>query len=122
MSCIKCPHHIKQGRPIDDGKDFIFEDLCGLKIKQTQDSDGPKLKARGRGRPPAEPVKRKPLKPGETLECVNFPFEDNFDYIFCSVYQDNFKSKGIKNGVLPTKDINYSGSLSGSSITDMELL
>jgi len=101
----------------------IFSDLCGLKIKQGQDHD-PEVNTRpkGRGRPVAEPVKRAPLQPGETVDCIHFPFNRDSDYFKCDVYILNFRTKGLKNGVLPTKDIQYSESLAGGRITDMELL
>ena len=55
-------------------------------------------------------------------ECLHFPFPKIFDYIECKIYQETFKSSARKNDVIPTKDIQYSDVLSGSSITDMELL
>ena len=56
------------------------------------------------------------------LECGVVPFEDGFDYITCETYIDTFKSVGVKNGVVPTSDLQYSNKLAGSPITDMELL
>ena len=122
MSCAKCPHHVRHGQIATDGKTFEFKNLCELKIKQDQDEDIPKTKVRGRGRPPVDPVKRIPLAPGETTECRHYPFHKDFDYFICEAYQNNFKSKGLKNGVIPTKDYNYSSLITGGSITDMDLL
>jgi hypothetical protein len=103
MCFSKCPHHVKHGK---------------LEI----DPEAIKQKCRGRGRPVAEVVKRKPLAPGETLDCTSYPFHDQFDYFMCDVYRDNFKSTGLRNGVQPTKDFQYFDSLASDSITDMELL
>lgn len=122
MNCTKCPHHVRHGQLAADGKNLMFQDLCELKIKQNQDEDLNKLKARGRGRPPMDPVKRIPLAPGETTECRHFPFHRDFNYFKCEAYQHNFRSKGLRNGVVPTKDFNYSASITGGSITDMDLL
>ncbi len=122
MCFSKCPHHVRHGKLADDGKNIEFKNLCGLKMKREQDPEAIKPKGRGRGRPAAEVVKRKPLAPGETLDCANYPFDDQFDYFRCFVYQDNFQSTGLKNGVVPTRDFQYSESLAGDSITDMELL
>ena len=122
MKCVNCPHHVKHGQIANDGKTLVFKHMCELKVKQNIDDDTPKLKVRGRGRPPVDPVKRIPLAPGETTECKHFPFQADFDYIQCEAYQHNFRSKGMRNGVMPTSDFNYSDSLSIGSITDMDLL
>ncbi|RZA12168.1 MAG: hypothetical protein EOP10_31835 [Proteobacteria bacterium] len=78
-----------------------------------------------RGKPAARKGAKKVTKKDEeepNMECVNHPFQSVFDYIECSVYQETFKSTSRKNDVIPTKDFQYSDVLSGSSITDMELL
>jgi hypothetical protein len=123
MSCNRCPHHVRHGRLADDQVNIEFQNLCGLKIKQDQDHD-PEVntKPRGRGRPVAEPVKREPLAAGETVDCIHYPFSRDSDYFKCDVYILNFRSKGLKNNVNPTKDIQYSATLSGNNITEMELL
>ena len=53
---------------------------------------------------------------------MHFPFVEAFDYYHCEVYIEIFASKGIKNGVLPTKDFQYSKNFANISLTDMELL
>lgn len=122
MACKRCPHHVRHGKLADDGKSILFSDLCGLKMKQMQEFEPAVKKVRGRGRPTTEVVKRKPLPNGITADCVHFPFPSQFDYFHCEVYQDTFESKGLKNGVVPTKDFQYSERLAGMSVTDMELL
>ncbi|MEZ4743930.1 MAG: hypothetical protein R3B45_16035 [Bdellovibrionota bacterium] len=123
MGCNRCPHHVRHGKLADDKKTVEFKNLCGLKIKQGQEHD-PEVntKPRGRGRPVSEPVKRAPLAPGETYDCVKYPFTRESDYFQCEVYILNFRTKGLRNGVMPTKDFQYSESFSGGHITDMELL
>lgn len=122
MACKRCPHHVRHGKVGDDGKSIEFTDHCGLRLKQAQELDPTGRKGRGRGRPAAEVVKRKPLPPGATTICVHFPFLPPFDYFHCKVYQETFESKGLRNGVVPTKDFQYSERLAGIAVTDMELL
>ena len=123
MSCNRCPHHVRQGLPGDDGTSIVFKDLCGLRVKQAQDPETMKIKGRGRGRPAASADPKRPRLPkGASLECTKVPFDADFDYFYCDVYQDTFKTTGMKNGVLPTKDFQYSERLSGNPITDMEFL
>ena len=122
MSCNKCPHHVRHGKVGEDGKSIIFSDMCGLRMKQTQETEVPVKKMKGRGKNLPEPIKRKPILEGEPIECVHYPFPDLFDYFRCRVYQETFESKGIKNGVIPTKDFQFSERLSGLAVTDMELL
>ena len=121
MNCRRCPHHVRHGQLSDDGETITFKDICGLRHKQLVEPDlGPK-KGRGRGRGPSE-IKRCPLPQGASLDCVHFPFNDTFDYFGCRIYQENFATQGIKNGVQPTKDFQYSERLAGVAVTDMELL
>ena len=124
MTCKRCPHHVRHGKVGEDGKTISFSELCGLKIKQMQEQDPPPKKNRGRGRPAAElPVKRKILtQVGEDSNCIHHPFESQFDYFHCCVYVETFETKGMKNGVVPTKDFQYSERLAGVAVTDMELL
>ncbi|MBP6217159.1 MAG: hypothetical protein KA436_01080 [Oligoflexales bacterium] len=121
MSCKRCPHHVRHGQVAKDGQDFQFKNLCGLKLKQNQDPELIK-KTRGRGRPAAEPVRRKPPSADKSIDCTNYPFSSEFDYFFCNVYQETFASKGLKNDVVPTKDFEFSENFTGVSVTDMELL
>ncbi len=122
MLCKRCPHLVRHGQYIQETKSIEFKSLCGLVMKKHLALEQPPedLKAKG----PKKLVK-KPSKKGEAepnMECVNYPFPAVFDYIDCSVYQETFKSTTRKNDVIPTKDFQYSDVLSGSSITDMELL
>lgn len=121
MSCRRCPHHVRHGQLSDDGSGFVFKDICGLRHKQSIDPDIALKKGRGRGRAPTE-VKRKPLPRGATMDCMHVPFSESFDYISCSIYTENFSTQGFRNGVLPTKDFQFSEHLVGISVTDMELL
>ena len=122
MACKRCPHHVRHGKSSVDGKSIEFSDHCGLRLKQAQEMETGGKKVRGRGRPAAEVVKRKPLPDGATTDCIHVPFDDNLDYFHCAVYQDTFDTKGLKNGVVPTKDFQYSERLAGIAVTDMELL
>ncbi len=122
MLCKRCPHLVRHGQYNQDSKAIDFKNLCGLIMKKhlAQDQVPEDLKAKG----PKKPIK-KPSKKGEVepvMECINHPFPGVFDYIECAVYQETFKSTSRKNDVIPTKDFQYSDILSGSSITDMELL
>ena len=96
MMCKKCPHHIRHGKLAADGKNIEFTDRCGLLMK----------------------LEKRP----KDVDCKKYPFTKGFDYLSCEVYQDIFKPAGNRNDVVPTKDFQYSDALSGSSITDMELL
>jgi hypothetical protein len=91
-------------------------------MKREVDVDAVRTKPRGRGRPAAEPTKRVPLSPGETVECIQYPFNDDSDFYKCSVYQNHFHSRGLRNGVMPTKDFHFFENLNTESITEMELL
>ena len=122
MSCNKCPHHVRHGKVGEDGKSILFSDMCGLRMKQTQVTEIPNKKIKGRGKASVEPIKRKPLPEGVTMECVHYPFSSQFDYFHCKIYQETFESKGMKNGVVPTKDFQFSERLAGLAVTDMELL
>lgn len=122
MGCSRCPHHVRHGQVTSDGKSLQFKNLCGLRVKQAQDPEIQLKKPRGRGRPPVETIKRKSLPPGSSTECSKYPFSNQFDYVACEIYQEVFETKGRGNGAVPTKDFQYSESLSGMSVTDMELL
>lgn len=122
MLCKRCPHLVRHGQVDAETQQIEFKSLCGLVMKKhmAPDPTAEELKAKG----PRKGAK-KPSKKGEeepNMECVNYPFPGVFDYIECSVYQETFKSTTRKNDVIPTKDFQYSDILSGSSITDMELL
>ena len=92
MLCKKCPHHVRHGQ-VASGGGIEFKDKCGIKMRRN-----------------------------EVLDCIHFPFPQVFDYTGCEVYLATFKSGGLRNDVVPTKDFQYSDVLSGNSITDMELL
>lgn len=62
------------------------------------------------------------LKIKDQQDCLHFPFPQIFDYTACDVYRSTFKSAGVRNDVVPTKDFQYSDTLVASSITEMELL
>ncbi|MFK7871714.1 MAG: hypothetical protein AB8C84_00890 [Oligoflexales bacterium] len=122
MSCTRCPHHVRHGQPGPQPGTIEFQDLCGLKLKRTQDTTVPK-KGRGRGRPQQqEGSKMKPLPEGSTMECVNIPFPFQFEYTHCEVYFDTFACSSGTNDALPTKDIQFAEQLKGLSVGDMELL
>ena len=108
MSCRRCPHHVRHGQLGADAT-VQFKDVCGLIVKQNSRLEEVK-------------GKQKALKGIKSQECVYYPFSEGFDYLQCEVYQQTFKGSDRKNGVVPTKDIQYSEALSGGSITDMELL
>jgi len=93
MNCKKCPHHVRHGQAAADGKTIEFKNRCGLRMREQKQED-----------------------------CVNYPFPSGFEYTACSVYLDTFKSVGQRNDVVPTSDFQYSDKLSGTAITDMELL
>jgi hypothetical protein len=125
MHCRRCPHLVRHGQLAEDKETIEFKNLCGLVIKQQT------LKEQGaEASPAAKKTNRKGAKKAETtaptpelsIECCNFPFPNFFDYVDCATYQSTFKSASRKNDVIPTKDFQYSDALSGSSITDMELL
>ncbi|MCB9228795.1 MAG: hypothetical protein H6618_04210 [Deltaproteobacteria bacterium] len=124
MTCKRCPHHVRHGKVGKDGKTIVFADLCGLKVKQKQDLEPLPKKGRGRGRPAAEPPPRKrpTQNVDEAPDCIHYPFSSHFDYFHCQVYIETFESKGLRNGVLPTKDFQYSEHIAGIAVTDMELL
>jgi hypothetical protein len=62
------------------------------------------------------------LKMKEKMECGHYPFPKVFEYTACEVYRSTFKSNGMKNDVLPTRDFQFSDAFQTTSITDMELL
>lgn len=122
MNCKRCPHHVRHGKVAEDRTTIAYTDLCGLKVKQLQDHEPQAKKTRGRGRPVAEVSKKKTMTSEDNTDCIHHPFPSEFDYFICKVYQETFESKGFKNGVIPTKDFQYSERLAGISVTDMELL
>ena len=93
MLCKKCPHHVRHGSLAADGKNIVFKDRCGLKMKTA-----------------------------ENQECVKYPFPKVFDYTECGVYFATFKSGGQRNDVVPTSDFQYSDVMHSQSITEMEFL
>ncbi len=121
MSCNRCPHHVRHGQYNSKEQTIEFRNICGLRHKQAIDPETVQKKGRGRGRQTTE-IKRKPLPYGASLECLHYPFLTTFDYFACDIYQENFATQGLKNGVLPTKDFQFSEHLAGISVTDMELL
>ncbi len=99
----KCPHLVRHGKVAADGKSIEFKEMCGLMIRKID--------------PDAPPRPKLPFD--ET--CSQVPFKKGFDYICCDVYQAVFKSKGIRNDVNSTSDMNF-GAISANTITDMDLL
>ncbi len=122
MNCRRCPHHVRHGQMAKDGKSLQFKDLCGLKLKRLQEQDPIQKKIKGKGRQGAAEVKQKKVLVTKHSECSHVPFSEDFDYFSCSVYQKTFSSYGLKNGVLPTKDIQFSESIANVSVTDLEFL
>ena len=107
----------------EDGKNLLFSDLCGLKLKQLNEHElSPKKKGRGRNKVnPDRKITPKQI-PQNVADCGHTPFPKDFDYFSCDVYQRTFCSKGTKNGVLPTKDIHFSDKISNVSVTDLDYL
>jgi hypothetical protein len=125
MHCRRCPHLVRHGQLADDKQTIEFKNLCGLVIKQQlQKEQG--IDAANQGKKPSKKVVKKNeevhLDSIKQHECQYFPFPKFFDYIDCETYQSTFKSSSRKNDVVPTRDFQYSDALTGSSITDMELL
>jgi len=123
MSCTRCPHHVRHGQTAKDGKTLMFSDLCGLKLRELFDYD-PNAKKKGRGRTKIN-LDRKiiPRKiPIKVNECLHIPFPNSFDYFKCAIYQKTFCSQGLKNGVVPTKDIHFSETIANVSVTDLDYL
>ncbi|MES2744595.1 MAG: hypothetical protein V4655_04170 [Bdellovibrionota bacterium] len=124
MLCKRCPHLVRHGQVEAETQKIEFKSMCGLIMKKFLAPENPE-EPMVRGKPAARKGAKKVTKKDEeepNMECVNHPFPSVFDYIECSVYQETFKSTSRKNDVIPTKDFQYSDVLSGSSITDMELL
>ncbi len=120
MDCSRCPHHVRHGKFSTDQKKVTFRDHCGLKFKQCQDTQ-PQVKKKG-PKPIAFEGQRQEFVLNAATECIHVPFKADFDYFGCEVYQRTFETNGLKNGVLPTKDFQFSEQLVGTSVTDMELL
>jgi len=120
MNCRRCPHHVRHGQMAKDGVTLHFKDLCGLKLKRLQEQDLLPKKPKGKGRP--ADIKQKRVLVTKNSECSHYPFPEEFDYFSCSVYQKTFSSNGLKNGVLPTKDIQFSENIAHVSVTDLEFL
>ena len=104
-----------------DGKTLQFKDLCGLKLKRLQEQETIPKKPKGRGRQPNE-LKQKKVLVTKNSECNHHPFPEEFDYFSCMTYQKTFASNGLKNGVLPTKDLHFTESIAGISVTDLDFL
>ncbi len=124
MLCKRCPHLVRHGQYVQESGQIEFKNLCGLVMKKHMTPEPMVEDPKAKG-PKKIGASKKPSKKGEvepTMDCINFPFPNVFDYIECGVYQETFKSTSRKNDVIPTKDFQYSDALNGSSITDMELL
>lgn len=93
MSCRKCPHHVRHGQAAADGKGIEFKSRCGLKMRAA-----------------------------EQVDCNHHPFKAHFEYTTCDNYLATFKTAGQRNDVMPTSDFQFQENLSGTSITEMELL
>lgn len=123
MLCKRCPHLVRHGQMAADQKTIEFRNMCGLLMRAERGDEPEASKAPRRG-PKKQPTtavqKKKPLTADKT--CQHFPFPNVFDYMECHTYIETFKAAGRKNDVVPTKDFQFSEALSGSSITDMELL
>jgi hypothetical protein len=123
MACKRCPHHVRHGKMAADGVTIVYSDLCGLRLKRaTQHDEVPVRKVKGRAARPPEPGRCQIDQSKIVIDCPHVPFPAQFDYVHCQVYQETFATKGLKNGVLPTKDVQYSPFLLGIAVTDMELL
>lgn len=122
MLCKKCPHLVRHGKSTPEG-DIEFESICALIVKAETLESGPEAMTKGPGRRgPRKAAAAKPMEIKPEHRCNNYPFPKVFDYMECTTYQGTFKSSTRKNDVVPTKDFQYSDALSGSSLTDMELL
>jgi hypothetical protein len=93
MFCKKCPHHVRHGKVAEDKKSIEFSNRCGLRMKLGQSDD-----------------------------CDKYPFISGFNYVECDTYKHVFKSTGQRNDCIPTSDFLYSDNMSGTPITEMELL
>src|SRR5690606_38329328 len=96
--------------------------MCGLlmRAERGDEPEASRAPKRGPEKQLTTVVKKKPISADKG--CTHFPFPSVFDYMECPTYIETFKAAGRKNDVVPTKDIQFSEALSGSSITDMELL
>lgn len=121
MLCKRCPHLVRHGQMAADQKTIEFRNMCGLlmRAERGDEPDASKAPKRGPKKQPTTTVK-KPISADKS--CTHFPFPSVFDYMECPTYIETFKAAGRKNDVVPTKDFQFSEALSGSSITDMELL
>lgn len=123
MACKRCPHHVRHGKVAADGATMVYTDLCGLRLKRaTAPEESSPRKMKNRSLRSLEKPKASENQAKVNTECFQVPFPIQFDYLHCQVYQETFASKGLKNGVIPTKDLHYSPSLLGIAVTDMELL
>ena len=121
MNCRRCPHHVRHGQMAKDGSTLQFKDLCGLKLKRLQEETPPPKKTKGKGRHLQELKQTKTLVT-KNSECSHFPFAKEFDYFSCTIYQKTFASSGSKNGVHPTKDIQFSDTIANVAVTDLDFL
>ena len=76
-----------------DKKNIEFSDRCGLRMKT-----------------------------GQGDVCDKYPFEAGFNFVDCDTYRDVFKSTGQRNDCIPTSDFQFADNMSGTPITEMELL
>ena len=122
MLCKRCPHLVRHGQLGSDKETIEFRSLCGLAIKQAIIDEGGGIDPKKAPRKGAKKAAPSNIDMSAQQECLHHPFPKVFDYIECSIYQGTFKSSSRTKDVMPTKDFQYSDALSGSSITDMELL
>jgi hypothetical protein len=123
MACKRCPHHVRHGKMASDGVTIVYSDLCSLRLKRVNQLDEPPpRKVKGRQSRAPETSKCHIEHGKIATSCLHIPFPLQFDYVHCQVYQETFATKGLKNGVIPTKDVQYSPYLVGIAVTDMELL
>ena len=122
MGCTRCPHFVRNGKPSGDGKSIDFSENCGLLIKQDIEPlpvHGRKSKLKNKVVETQKQINYKDPK----YTCLQYPFDKNFEYFTCQVYQETFKSGLLRNGVFPSSQYDYVENLSPlSSVTDMDLL
>jgi hypothetical protein len=120
--CTRCPHFVRHGKPSIDGKSIDFSNNCGLLIKQEiQSHTVTTKKVRYKSKAPENKINID--YKDEKYTCLKYPFEKDFEYISCSVYQDTFKSGYLRNGAFPSSQNEYVDSVSTlASVADMDLL
>ncbi len=122
MLCKRCPHLVRHGQLASDRKNIEFKNICGLILKAETALENPQAETAPARRGPKKASTTPKKKSEKNMDCGHFPFPAVFDYIDCKVYLETFKTVGRRNEIIPTTDFQYSDALSGSSITDMELL